>query len=279
MKKILKTTIGASIALSSLILIGCGNGSNNANGYNNGNYSGIAVKTAKRSENYLTANDDFSLYRFAKDVKDANTSNCNGGCAQVWPPYYAGVLTAYDKQNGLSNFTRKDGTMQTAYFGYPLYKYSGDANVQDTNGNFVHNEWNLIYPKKFDPNGTGVKLSLSKTTEKYLVAGNGKSLYVFADDNVTNETTCYNVPGGVQCAKVWPPFYANITKDTISQDLDVASFGVVQRTDGKKQISYKGKPLYYFAGIPSKNIAGDSYAGDTNGDWFKAGDWHLVQVK
>ncbi len=268
MSKIGSLVVGVSIVVSSLVIVGCG--SNTTTNQN----AQLVAKTSQRSVNYLAAKTDFSLYRFDNDIKDSNTSNCNGNCAKVWPPYYAGTLTALDTANGLSDFNRTDGTRQTAYFGYPLYKFHTDYNVGDTNGNFVHNEWNLNYPKKYDTNGTRAKLSLSKVSEKYMVDAKGFSIYTFADDNVTNVSACY---GG--CAKVWPPFYVNVTATNISNDLNVSLFADVNRTDGIKQISYNGKPLYHFAGIKAKNIAGDRKAGDTNGDWFKKGDWHLVQIK
>ncbi len=272
MSKISNLVVGVSIVVSSLVLVGCGN---NTTANQNAQ---LVAKTSQRSVNYLAANTDFSLYRFADDTKDSNTSMCYdtniSKCATVWPHYDAGTLTALDIANGLSNFTRTDGTQQTAYFGYPLYKFKKDMNVGDTNGNFVHNEWNLNYPKAYDTNGTGAKLSLSKVSEKYMVDTKDFSLYTFADDNVTNVSACY---GG--CATVWPPFYANVTATNISNDLNVSLFADVNRTDGIKQISYNGKPLYHFAGIAAKNIAGDTKAGDTNGDWFKKGDWHLMQIK
>ena len=168
MSKVSNLVVGVSIVVSSLVLVGCG--SNTTANQN----AQLVAKTSQRSVNYLAADTDFSLYRFANDIKDSNTSKCYnvaGGvqCATVWPHYNAGTLTALDTANGLSNFTRTDGTQQTAYFGYPLYRFKNDINVGDTNGNFVHNEWNLNYPKKYDTNGTGAKLSLSKVSEKYMV--------------------------------------------------------------------------------------------------------------
>ena len=44
---------------------------------------------------------------------------------------------------------------------------------------------------------------------------------------------------------------------------------VVTRDDGKKMWAYKGKPLYTFAK--------DTKAGDTNGDGFLNGAWHIAK--
>jgi predicted lipoprotein with Yx(FWY)xxD motif len=204
------------------------------------------------------------------DKDDVNVSNCYGDCATIWPPYYAGALTQLDLDNHLNTITRDDNTSQTTYYDKPLYTYFQDNNVADTNGNFIKNVWHLIFPQKgFDTNSTATKLSITKVSEKYMVDAKGYSLYIFDDDNVSNVSTCYDTNTS-SCATIWPPFYEDITNENISNDLNVSLFTTVTRTDGKKQISYNGKPLYYFAK--------DVKAGDINGDWIKS-DWHLVQIK
>jgi len=274
MNKIGNLVIGVSIVVSSLVLVGCGG---------NNSDTQLKIKTSVRSVNYLAARNDFSLYRFDDDVKDSDASSCydtdTSKCATVWPPYNAGVLTQLDIDNGLGELTRIDGEKQTTYFGYPLYKFKNDINVGDTNGNFVNEDWHLNFPKTYDINAAGTKLSLLKINEKYMVDTKDFSLYTFDDDIVSNVSNCYDVPGGIPCATIWPPFYADVNANNISSDLNISLFADISRTDGKKQISYNGKPLYHFTGIAAKAISGDTNVGDTNGDWFKQGDWHLVQIK
>src|SRR4029078_6834832 len=51
----------------------------------------------------------------------------------------------------------------------------------------------------------------------------------------------------------------------------VKSLGVVKRPDGRRQVAYKGGPLYTFEE--------DKKAGDTNGNGFRdVGTWHLIAV-
>ena len=58
-----------------------------------------------------------------------------------------------------------------------------------------------------------------------------------------------------ECSVTWPPFYADSIK--ISSPLKTEDFTVFTRTDGKKQLAYRGWPLYYYSG--------DIKAGDVNG--------------
>jgi len=69
------------------------------------------------------------------------------------------------------------------------------------------------------------------------------------------------------CAAAWPPLLATgpVTisgKFTVPRDL-----GTTTRTDGTKQVTYGGHPLYYFAG--------DTAAGQTKGQGV-GGVWFLV---
>ena len=50
--------------------------------------------------------------------------------------------------------------------------------------------------------------------------------------------------------------------------VDTAPFGVTTRTDGKKQVTLDGHPLYTYAG--------DVAPGDVNGDGI-GGVWHLAR--
>jgi predicted lipoprotein with Yx(FWY)xxD motif len=85
-----------------------------------------------------------------------------------------------------------------------------------------------------------------------LTDSRGMTLYFFADDIPgSGKSTCY---GG--CAKFWPVF--SVDSPTVSPPLAASDFTTISRTDGSKQTSYKGWPLYYF----SK----DTNAGETKGE-------------
>jgi predicted lipoprotein with Yx(FWY)xxD motif len=83
-----------------------------------------------------------------------------------------------------------------------------------------------------------------------LVDGAGRTLYLFESDTPT-VSTCNG-----SCASVWPPASAASTPHATG-GARVDLLGTLRRTDGTTQLTYKGHPLYYFAG--------DAKPGDTTG--------------
>jgi predicted lipoprotein with Yx(FWY)xxD motif len=83
-----------------------------------------------------------------------------------------------------------------------------------------------------------------------LADGTGRTLYLFESDTPT-VSTCYG-----SCASVWPPVSAAATPHATG-GARVDLLGTLRRTDGTTQITYKGHPLYYYAG--------DAKPGDTTG--------------
>jgi predicted lipoprotein with Yx(FWY)xxD motif len=92
---------------------------------------------------------------------------------------------------------------------------------------------------------------------KALVDGKGMTLYTF-DKDAGGKSMC-NGP----CAENWPALLAS---DDAKPTADMT---IVVRDDGKKMWAYKGKPLYTFKK--------DMSAGDTNGDGFLNGAWHMAK--
>ena len=92
---------------------------------------------------------------------------------------------------------------------------------------------------------------------KALVDGKGMTLYTF-DKDAGGKSMC-NGP----CAEAWPPLLA--TDDA----KPTADMTIVARDDGKKMWAYKGKPLYTFKK--------DAAPGETNGDGFLNGVWHMAK--
>jgi predicted lipoprotein with Yx(FWY)xxD motif len=82
--------------------------------------------------------DDHTLYLFQKDQGDRST--CTGACASAWPPLRASGKPAVGA--GLTaakvgTTARSDGKPQVTYNGHPVYRYSGDQQAGDTNGQGV----------------------------------------------------------------------------------------------------------------------------------------------
>jgi predicted lipoprotein with Yx(FWY)xxD motif len=73
-----------------------------------------------------------------------------------------------------------------------------------------------------------------------------------------------------QCAEAWPPVVAD-SAPRASGGARASNLGTITRSDGRKQVTYKGRPLYYFVV--------DSGPGTTKGqgsDSFGARWWLLA---
>jgi plastocyanin/predicted lipoprotein with Yx(FWY)xxD motif len=107
-----------------------------------------------------------------------------------------------------------------------------------------------------------VSVAQDPTLGAYLVGEDGRALYLLTKDSA-DTTTCAGA-----CAQAWPPFELD-GGATVSAGAGVTgSLGTITRPeDGSQQVTYAGVPLYYFAG--------DSKAGDVNGQGFN-GVWFLV---
>jgi predicted lipoprotein with Yx(FWY)xxD motif len=95
---------------------------------------------------------------------------------------------------------------------------------------------------------------------KVLFAGNGRVLYLFSSD--TPGTS--NCSG--ECAAAWPPFYARgrlIAGDGVNRKL----LGKTTRSDGRKQVTYKGHPLYFYVHDPRGEILCHN-VNEFGGDWL-----------
>lgn len=107
-----------------------------------------------------------------------------------------------------------------------------------------------------------VNLSANKFLGSYLVNESGFALYTYASDADANgASACYGA-----CANTWTPFYAE--KITSPDSVNPADFGIITRTDGSKQTTFKGWPLYLYSR--------DEAAGDVYGEGKENGLWHVV---
>jgi predicted lipoprotein with Yx(FWY)xxD motif len=107
-----------------------------------------------------------------------------------------------------------------------------------------------------------VDVAQNESLGYYLVNETGFSLYYFVNDAPGNGTsTCYGA-----CSDIWPPFYAESI--AVPAGLNSTDFTILQRTDGKMQVAFKGWPLYLY----SKDTA----PGELNGQGVK-GIWFVVK--
>jgi predicted lipoprotein with Yx(FWY)xxD motif len=98
-----------------------------------------------------------------------------------------------------------------------------------------------------------------------LVDQSGLTLYRYTPDG-TGKTTCTGA-----CAAAWPPLVlpTAATHLTGKDGVTTSELGTIPRPGGAKQVTFKGMPLYRFAG--------DTAAGQTKGQGV-AGAWFVVST-
>jgi len=97
---------------------------------------------------FLADDQGRTLYLFTKDTP--NTSNCYDKCEQAWPPLFTkGAAKAGDGVDAalLGATTRKDGSSQVTYNGWPLYYFVKDQKPGDVTGQNVGGVWFVLSAK------------------------------------------------------------------------------------------------------------------------------------
>jgi predicted lipoprotein with Yx(FWY)xxD motif len=227
-----------------------------------------------------------TLYAFTNDT-DAK-STCTGTCAEAWPPVIvdASWTVAPGLDSGVfSTVVRDDGGEQLMAGKFPLYRFSGDARPGDVNGQKSGGVWFVVDTKaaiieaaaadktpapSSETSGPAVDVTQAPAAALVTVADNplgqlltdadGRTLYGFAKD-ADGTSTC--VDG---CATAWPPVIVDASFD-LSTLPTSASFSVIDRPDGSKQLKAGKWPLYRFSG--------DEADGETNGQG-SGGNWFVV---
>jgi predicted lipoprotein with Yx(FWY)xxD motif len=102
-------------------------------------------------------------------------------------------------------------------------------------------------------NTSGATSAVSTKTSSlgtFLVDANGRTLYLWDADHGST-STCSGA-----CAQAWPPLTATATPKA-NGAAKASLLGTTKRSDGSREVTYAGHPLYTFAG--------DTQAGQTTG--------------
>ena len=98
-----------------------------------------------------------------------------------------------------------------------------------------------------------------------LFDGHSRALYLFTRDP-RRKTRCYGA-----CADAWPPFYAK-GRPRASRGVDRDLLGTIERRDGRRQVTYKGKALYFYVDDPKGQVL-------CNDVFEFGGTWYAVDAK
>ena len=250
----------------------------------------VKVASSAALGSYLTDASGNTLYFFARDVDGTNACT-SAGCLPMWPVYYEAAIRVPKalKASDFATKTTADGRPQTTYKGWPLYHYAPVANGVNTRetagltgGNGIGGIWHVVSP------GYGVVLASKSVEDKtthtvatktYLADDRGRTLYVFAKDNTSPATQPTNCTGG--CAGIWPALY--LSAPVVPSSLRASDFSSITRdastttgpygttTSSREQLTYKGQPLYYYAGDNATRGRVEGHNFNNSGDyWFVA---------
>jgi len=248
---------------------------------------GTTVALAENDQlgTFLVDDKGMTLYLFTKDTP--NTSNCYDQCEQAWPVLFTeGAPQAGDGVDEalLGTTTRKDGSIQVTYNGWPLYYFVKDQKPGDVTGQNVGDVWFVISAKgemidtrpAASESGsastpapaaevTGATVALAKNDQlgSFLADDKGMTLYLFTKDT-PNTSNCYD-----KCEEAWPPLFTK-GAPVAGDGVDAALLGTTTRKDGSIQVTYSGWPLYYYVK--------DQKPGDVTGQ--NVGDvWFVLSAK
>lgn len=202
-----------------------------------------------------TAGANRSLYVLSADP--AGQTSCTGPCAAVWPPLLtkgAPIAGTGVNKRLLGTIRRPDGHFQVTYGGKPVYLFAFDLgmggpgptlgnNLIDTNAAGI---WDTLSPNATVAPGS---ITIADQPKSMFVGADGgtpmlsapsATLYTFSADSATS-SHCTGA-----CAVVWPPVLTS-GPPVAGMGVDSSQLGTIQRPDGNFQVTFGGKPLYYFA--------------------------------
>jgi predicted lipoprotein with Yx(FWY)xxD motif len=110
------------------------------------------------------------------------------------------------------------------------------------------------------------KSTITAATSRYgtvLFDGKGRVLYGFTHDKRGKPSTCYGA-----CAQAWPVYYKPGGSLKAGAGVKQKLIGTVKRKNGRLQITYNGRPLYYYVGDTSPGAISCQNVSEYGGLWL-----------
>jgi predicted lipoprotein with Yx(FWY)xxD motif len=165
--------------------------------------------------------------------------DANGGCAEE-PRHNGGHLQRRRRPSGIAASAVAALVAVVAFFAATALASGGAATVGSA------------------PN--------SEVGKRIVVNPQGRTLYALSP-----ETTHHLLCASAACLRVWPPLTVRSSKTKLKAGPGVhGHLGILRRSDGRLQVTLRGRPLYRFSG--------DSAKGEANGEGLESfgGTWHAV---
>jgi len=246
------------------------------------NYTNTGVEGQGLSSYFI---DEYgrTIYSFVNDTQGNNNFTASDlSNNSIWPIFHVAIEDLPTGVNA-SDFGEITvfGQTQSTYKGRPLYYFggtsstAGDAKLGDTRGVsfpspgiwFTVNTATTAAP-------TSINITQNTTLGNVITDSKGRTLYMFTKDTDKTNHFC---PTGACTTVKWPAFYTDVVT-TGSTSLAATDFDVITLTNGTKQTTYRGWPLYYYApaGDGVIETAGNTGGENIGGFWFVAKAYSLM---
>jgi predicted lipoprotein with Yx(FWY)xxD motif len=198
----------------------------------------------------------------------------------AWPPLLVEdgqQPVAAEGVNGvLGVITRTDGTSQVTYDGRPLYYWQGDTEAGMTTGQGVNDVWFVALedgsiPAQAPAGPADLTIGTATTDlGTFLTGADGLTTYYFSVDTVPGVSACEG-----DCLVAWPPVTVPEGGTVAAGEGVTGVLGLITATDGSTQVTYDGRPLYYWQGDTEAGMTTGQGVGDVW--WVATVDGQLPQ--
>lgn len=110
----------------------------------------------------------------------------------------------------------------------------------------------------------GAVIATSSGSQGTFLTASGRALYLWVADP-RGQSACSGA-----CAQVWPPL---LTKGTpmVSGNASSGDVGTITRSDGTKQVTYKGHPLYFYVTDTGPGMTAGQGSNSFGAKWWLVG--------
>lgn len=109
--------------------------------------------------------------------------------------------------------------------------------------------------------GSSVITTASASGGTILTDGSGRAVYLWTKDS-GGMSACTGA-----CTGTWPPVHASGTV-TASGSAKPSDLGTITRSDGTKQVTYDGHPLYYYVGDSGPGMSSGQGSNQFGAKWW-----------
>ncbi|MFH8395414.1 hypothetical protein [Streptomyces sp. NPDC018036] len=116
----------------------------------------LTVREMKGTAGVVTDDKGMTLYRYDKDRPNPSKWTCAGQCTKTWKPVMVqDGVRAEGIEKSLLGTVHRDGKPQLTLGGWPLYRYVGDTDAGQMNGQGKDQQWYAVSPtgRKSTPSG------------------------------------------------------------------------------------------------------------------------------